>query len=202
MRLLSTHECGVKIAGLPTVLTGHIIPELPIALLFGIRVIMEAGCKVRFNKFKCIIWYNNKIIFEGGKDKATDLWTLPIGSPSTSTHCNAFAILPAAPVMANARAHFATTQIAFFTHTVRNKANSIHFAHQSLCNPHILTLLKAIHQGYIKGCPNLTTKGVTMYLNPSPASAKGHMKCPQQGLCSTQCTIPPADNAPAPILSL
>jgi hypothetical protein len=132
--VLSTHECDVKFADLQTVLTGHIIPELSIALLFGIRVLTEAGCKVCFNKFKCTVWYNNKIILEGGKDTATDLWTLPIGSPSTSTHCN--------PV---AHAHFVTTQIAFFTHAVRNKANIIHFAHQSLCSPCISTLLKAIH---------------------------------------------------------
>jgi hypothetical protein len=49
--VLSTHECDVNIVGLPTVLTGHIILELSIASLFGIRVLMEAGCKVRFNKF-------------------------------------------------------------------------------------------------------------------------------------------------------
>jgi hypothetical protein len=31
-----------------------------------------------------------------------------------------------------------------FTHTVRTKASSIKFAHQSLCSPTILTILKAI----------------------------------------------------------
>jgi hypothetical protein len=82
-------------------------------------------------------------------------------------------VLPlVAPVIANAHAHLAI-QIAFFTHTVQTKANSIQFAHQSLCSPQILTLLKAIRRGYVKGCPNLTTKGVTKYQNPSPATAKG-----------------------------
>jgi hypothetical protein len=29
--------------------------------------------------------------------------------------------------------------------------------------------------------------GITKYLNPSLATAKGHMKCPQMGIHSTQC---------------
>jgi hypothetical protein len=153
---------------------------------------MEAGCKVRFNKFKCTIWYDNKIILEGGKDMSTDLWTLPIGSSGMTSHHDANVIPPAAPVIANAHVHFAKTQIAFFIHTVRSKANSIRFTHQSLCSPCILTLLKAICHGYLNGCPNLTVKGVTKYLNPSPASAKDHMKRPRHGIHSTQNTVPTA----------
>jgi hypothetical protein len=76
-------------------------------------------------------------------------------------------------------------QVGFFTHTIQTKANSIKFAHQSLCSPRISTLLKAIQCGFLKGCPNLTAKGVTRYLNPSPAMAKGHMKRPYQRICST-----------------
>ena len=73
----------------------------------------------------------------------------------------------------------------FFTHTVRTKANSIKFAHQSMCSPTISTLLKEIRRGYLDGCPNLSAIGVTRYLNPSPATAKGHMKRPHQGIRST-----------------
>ncbi len=63
-------------------------------------------------------------------------------------------------------------QIAFFIHTVQNKANSIQFAHQAPCSLHISTLLKAIRYGYLKGCPSLAAHGVSKYLNPSPATAK------------------------------
>jgi hypothetical protein len=37
-QLLSTHMCNIHIKGLPFPLTGHIIPNLFIASLFGIRV--------------------------------------------------------------------------------------------------------------------------------------------------------------------
>ncbi len=142
-QVMSTHMCNIHIYGLPFVLTGHIIPDLSIASLFGIQVLMDAGCEVTFMKNECIVKYNGATILRGKKDTTTDLWTLPLGTPGmTSQHITN--VLPlAAPVFANAHAHSAT-QIAFFTHTVQTKANSIQFAHQSLCSPRISTLLKAI----------------------------------------------------------
>jgi hypothetical protein len=55
------------------------------------------------------------------------------------------------------------------------QANAIKFAHQSLCNPKIVSLMKALHKGFLQGCPNLNKELVAKYLNPSPATAKGHM---------------------------
>jgi hypothetical protein len=140
-KVFSTHECDVHIRDLPTVLTGHIIPDLSIASLFGVRVLTEAGCKVPFNKVKCTIRYDNKIILEGGKDRTTDLWTLPIGSLPMKSN---YIAQPPTSASDIAHAHYATTQIAFFTHTVRTEANSKRFAHQALCSPCISTLLHAI----------------------------------------------------------
>ncbi len=116
--VLSTHMCDIKIDGLLTVLTGHIISNLSIASLFDICVLMEAGCMVTFDKTTCMVWYNGAIISSGTKDPATDLWTLPLGSSnSTTSHYITDMILLAAPVFANARANIATKS-ACFTHTV------------------------------------------------------------------------------------
>jgi len=70
--------CDIIIPGLPTTLVGHIVPELSIASPFGIRVLTEAGCTVKFDIEKCVVKYNGKIILTGMKDPMTDLWTLPI----------------------------------------------------------------------------------------------------------------------------
>jgi hypothetical protein len=48
-RVMSTHMCDIIIPGLPTTLMGHIVPELSIASLFGIHVLTEAGCTVKFD---------------------------------------------------------------------------------------------------------------------------------------------------------
>jgi hypothetical protein len=71
-----------------------------------------------------------------------------------------------------------------------------------MCSPRITTLLKAIQRGFLKGCPNLSAKGVTQYLNPSPATAKGHMKRPHQGIRSTTQwqSRPPTSKQQVPIV--
>ncbi len=67
-QVMSTHMCDIHIDGLLVELTGHIIPDLSIALLFGIRVLTEAGCEVTFTHNECVVCYNNKIIFWDEKD--------------------------------------------------------------------------------------------------------------------------------------
>ena len=86
-KITSSHICDVRIPGLPTVLTGHIMPEMTTASLFGIRILCKAGCKIVFDEEKCQVFYENNIILTGFKDPASDLWTLPIlpdDSPQTT----------------------------------------------------------------------------------------------------------------------
>jgi hypothetical protein len=73
-------------------------------------------------------------------------------------------------------------------------ANNVKFAHQSLCNPKISTLLKATKRGFLKGCLYISVKLINKYLNPSPATAKGHMKRPRHGISTT----PKTRTAPVP----
>jgi hypothetical protein len=186
----TTHMCNINIPGLPITLTGCIIPNLTIASLFGIQVLTEVGCTVTFNIDKHVVKYNGKEILHREKDNCTDLWILPLGNGMTQMTTQHDRVMPvlACPKMASAHTCLSMQEstnespTAFFTHTTRSKANNIKFAHQLLCSPRISTLLKAICHGYLKGCPNLTAAGVTRYLNPSTALAKGHMKRPHQGI--------------------
>jgi hypothetical protein len=54
-QVMSTGMCDIHIKGLPFVITGHFIPDLIIASLFGIRVLTEAGCDITFTCDKCIV---------------------------------------------------------------------------------------------------------------------------------------------------
>jgi hypothetical protein len=45
--------------------------------------------------------------------------------------------------------------------------------------------MKALCKGFLQGCPNLNKELVAKYLNPSPATAKVHMKQPKKGIRST-----------------
>jgi hypothetical protein len=91
--------------------------------------------------------------------------------------------------------------IALFTHSICTRMNAVKFAHQLLGNPRILTLLKAISHGFLHGCPNMTKKLILKYLNPSPATAKGHIKHPCQGIQSTTPKLAPAPRPPPALLS-
>ncbi len=75
--------------------------------------------------------------------------------------------------------------IAGFTHSINTRVNAVKFAHQSLCNPKISTMLKAVRKGFLDGCPNINVTLILKYLNPSPPTAKGHMKRPRHGIKST-----------------
>jgi hypothetical protein len=77
-RVQSTHVCDIQIPGLPTVLTGHIVPSLCIASLIGIRPLCKAECKVIFDNKKCDVVFDGVVILCGFKDPSTNLWTLPI----------------------------------------------------------------------------------------------------------------------------
>jgi len=49
----STHICDLEIPGLPHVLEGHIMPELTVASLVGIRILCKLGCTVLFTGTAC-----------------------------------------------------------------------------------------------------------------------------------------------------
>jgi hypothetical protein len=135
------------------------------------------------------------------KDPSTDLWVLPITPDAINQeklrtsqgHDLVSAQSRAGPCMARAPQFPASTtlqakdvDVAMFTHSVRTCANAVKFSHQSMCNPKISSLMKALREGYLKGCPNLSKELVAKYLNPSPATAKGHMERPKKGIRSTQ----------------
>ena len=158
----SSHVCDITIPGLPQVLTGHVVPHLAIASLMGIRPLCDAGCTVTFDKEKCDVIYNGNVILRGIKDVSTGLWTLPIKATKS-------ALPRSSPNIDRAQGNIEIhpgVNLASFTHSVKTRANGVKFAHQSLCNPKISTLLKAVRRGFLKGCPNLSEKLILKYLNP------------------------------------
>jgi hypothetical protein len=64
------------------------------------------------------------------------------------------------------------TNIAMFAHSVQTQANAVKFAHQSLCNPKISTLLKATRQGFLKGVPKYFQKTYSQASQPKFCHSK------------------------------
>jgi hypothetical protein len=153
-RVKSTHMCDIPIPGLPVILTEHIVPKLTIASLIGIRVLCEAGCTVVFAKAKCEVIYNEKIILRGYEDPSTNLWTLPINATTEDSNGKVGKPHKTTSIIDNSE----RIDLATFTHSIRTRAKSVMFAHQSLCNPKISMLLKATRRGFVRGCPHMLEK--------------------------------------------
>jgi hypothetical protein len=125
---------------------------------------------------------------------STDLWMLSIPTKGMQTTPGLVTkgtkyILPQTVPCEGRAPHPPAEEVfnlATFTHSVKTRVNKVKFSHQLLCNPKISTLLKAVRKGFLIVCPNLTEKLILKYLNPSPATAKGHMKCPKHGIKSTR----------------
>ncbi len=187
-RITSTHTCDIVIPGLPQTLIRHIVPEMKMASLLRIRILCKAGCEVIFDNEKCRVNFNGKTIMIGSKDPTSDLWTLPIMSQAEQWTTPSSKTTPSRSGPCESRAPLspaAATDMATFSYHRTTKANAVTFMHQSLGNPPKSSLVTAINAGFLCGAPHLNNKSVTKYLMPSPATSKGHMKCPRKGLRST-----------------
>jgi hypothetical protein len=72
-KVMLTHICDIHIPGLPTVVTGHIVPSLAIASLMGICLVCKEGCTVVFDNNKIDVMFKDKIILCGYKNPTTNL---------------------------------------------------------------------------------------------------------------------------------
>jgi hypothetical protein len=156
-KMQSTHMCNITIPGLPTIITGHILPHLTVALLVGVRPLCKAGCQVLFSNNYCDVIFNGNVILRGHKDPSTDLCTLPIN------RCNTMqTTLPQSAPGIDCAPHYMHPEIypgitpASLTQSVPTRANGVKFAHQLLRNPKTSMLLKAMCKGFLRGCPNLS----------------------------------------------
>jgi hypothetical protein len=208
----STHVCNLEVPGLPYVLKGHIIPNLTVVSLIEVCLLCKVGCIMVFMDAACYVMYNGKVFFTGHKDPSTDLWILPITQDAIKNQENLLTspdatLLQVGPCMTCAPQVPVSLpktppamEVATFTHSVQTRANVVKCSHQALCNPKILSLLKAMWKGFLKGCSNLSEELVTKYLNPSPNTAKGHMKGPKKGIRSTRIKVKTKDDIDVPIV--
>jgi hypothetical protein len=154
-KVVSTHICDVDIPGLPHKLIGHIVPEMKMASLLGIRILCKAGCKVIFDDEKCRVNYRGNTILMGYEDPASNLWTLPIfqgeGGLQTTPRSDSVVSEPTlswpGPCKGPAPQppFVPPPERASFSYHQTTKVNAVKFMHQSLCNPPITSLIKAIN---------------------------------------------------------
>jgi len=166
-KLHSSHEGTLGFAQLPASANAcHLLPGLKHALL-SIGQLCDAGCTVTFDQDTCRILYQDAIILEGPRDPTTRLWTIQL--PST------------------------TEQHAMSAYTQATHADLVKYLHAACFSPVKQTWLKAIRNNQFTSWPGLTSKAVARHLQPTMATAKGHLDRVRKNLRSTKA--PPSVEA-------
>ena len=67
-KIRSTHTWDLYIDGIPDKSNlAHIVPGLSHSSLISISVLCGAGCKLKYDENMCSVYYNNKIVWKGGR---------------------------------------------------------------------------------------------------------------------------------------
>ena len=144
------------------------------------RTFTDSGCKVTFDIDEYRIPYKWVLVLTPKKYKTTGLWNIPINrrkklteKTSIENHNLQF------------RPHQQVPHSASNVHTLPYLQNRVKYMHQTFfCPPHS-TLLAAIINYQLKGCPIMTADNVRKYLPMSPATSKVRMKRPHTEILRT-----------------
>jgi len=173
----SSHTCNLDIPWLPNSVTeAHIVPGLAHSSLVATKKFCDAGCKIIFDLNGCKIIYKVNVVLTGTRDPSSGLWKVPINPTSTATTLN----------HRNLSNGTKGQQYAANLYTLPYKQQQLKYIHQSFFSPPPHTLIKAINNGQLEGIPFMKAELVRKYLAPSPATSKGRMKRPRQGIRSTR----------------
>lgn len=173
----STHTCNLDIPWLPASVTeAHIVPGLAHSSLVATRKFCDAGCRIIFDRDGCRILYKGNVVLTGTRDPSSGLWRVPIKPTSTLTTMNHLDLSPVKTEQ----------QYAANVYTLPFKQQQLKYMHQSFFSPPQHTLITAINNGQLEGIPFMKADLVRKYLAPSPATSKGRMKRPRQGIRSTR----------------
>ena len=109
----------------------HVVPGLSCTSLLYINILWNAGCKISYDKEKCLICFKNRIVCQGTREPSTILWFLPLspGIPPVN--------LPFQKITAN-------KQYSGKAYQITSKGYLIWYLHQCIFCPTKWMLINAI----------------------------------------------------------
>ena len=173
--LQSTHTGNLDLLWLPKeAMPSHVLPVLSYTSLVSIKMLCDAGCKVSYNKEKCLIFYRNKLLWQGTHEPLTRFCILPL-CPGTP------------PENLSVQTGTSKNKYTGNAYQITSKGDLIWYLRQCLLLPPKQRLIKVIWNNQLATFPGLTLKAVENYPpDSSPAIDKGHMKLQQNIIRTTQ----------------
>jgi hypothetical protein len=204
-KLTSTHKRELDLPQLPKAArSGHVIPGMSSYSLMSVVTLCNAGCKVVFEAWGIgvTVTCRGTIVLEGKKCVKTGLWMVPI-TKNTESQEQANFVGSSAPKETNAcvnqqvnedieshfggHAHFMANAIQ-----TSSKGELANYHHQSLGSPIMSSMINALknHPDELLSMPGMNKSLITKYLEPSTATAKGHMVRVRKNIRSTNSDRP------------
>jgi hypothetical protein len=158
-------------------------------MLLSVGKFCEDGYQVLFERTKCTIRQNDRLILQGHRDPVSRLWLMPLAPPAPV--CLPPACTPPA--------------YSLSAYTSSTKSELLQFVHASAFSPVPSTLISAINKNHFVTWPGLTTKAIRRHLPKSLATAQGHLDRQRQNTRTTKAPPPASpeevqqDLAPTPI---
>ena len=179
--LTSTNDaCQLNLPQLPlTAREAHLIPGLTHSSLISIGKLCDSGCTAIFDAQQVSIRKNNETPLIGSRDHTNGLWRLPLQITTT--------------VPPTIDAHEAYNN----AHQTQSIPALINYLHAAAFSPATSTWLQAIQKGFFSTWPGLTTTAVKKYLQPSEATAKGHLDQTRKNARSTKGPTLPRETSEA-----
>ena len=136
-----------------------VFPELKNESLISISQLTNDGCEITFDKNKAIVHKNNKILFEGVKNKWDNLYdlTLPIKPPD---------------------------KMNVIIRQDQTKLELAQFLHATAFSPAISTFQKAIRNGNFVTWPGINAINFEKVLKTTMPTEQGHLDQERKGLQS------------------
>ena len=169
--------------------SGHVIPGMLSHSLVSVVTLCNAGCRVVFEEWGIgvTVTYRGTIVTEGKKCTKTGLWMVPIKDEAnlskranfmdvTTPNDTYFAVNQ--QVNDDMKAHFDGNN-HFMANAIQtsSKGELANYHHQSLGSPTTWAMLNALknHPTELMSMSGMDKDLITKYLEPSTATAKGHM---------------------------
>jgi hypothetical protein len=178
--LTSTNEaCQLDIQQLPDAArNAHVIHGLTHSSLLSIGKLCDAGCVAKFDANHVNIIHNDTILLTGNRDRRNGLWRLPLETPHVTNLRHTIPHAPPTTCIPNEHCNNA--------YQTQSIPDLINYLHAAAFSPAVSTWIHAIQNGFFQSWPGLTSAAVRKHLQPSEATAKGHLDQTRKNIRSTK----------------
>ena len=155
------------------------LPHLKSASLISLGQLCNDNCNIVLNKTKLFVLKNNQLLLQGYRNNQDGLWDIPLPQSPTPLNSSITPLLPPQPTPSK-------EVLSVILRKNQTHIDLVTYLHAACFSPVKSTFLRAIKNNHFTTWPGLTEDIINKSLEPSLASAQGHLNQERQNLQSTK----------------